>query len=242
MADIGTGPGGGHDSDRGTRVEAERRFLSMAAHDLRAPLTRIVGVTGMLQEVWDSMDDDRRKYFLGRIAKQAERMRGLVDDFLVSVRLQAGAMTPQTRAVAPAPALHEIVSDLDPVAGDIGIDVDDGVPSMAADPGFFQQIVTNLLTNAMKYGEPPVAVRAHRDGHAVVVSVSDQGPGIPDQHLPALFDRFSPAAAAHNQQGTGLGLSIVRELATAMDGDVRYEPNEPRGARCVVRLPVASDS
>jgi signal transduction histidine kinase len=110
-----------------------------------------------------------------------------------------------------------------------------------ADPRHLHQILVNLLSNARKYGRPPVRVAVRRADGVAEIGVSDEGEGVPPDFVPLLFDRFSRASTgvAPTHKGTGLGLYIVDQLARANGGSVRYEPNEPRGSRFVVRVPLA---
>jgi signal transduction histidine kinase len=109
-----------------------------------------------------------------------------------------------------------------------------------ADPNHFRQIVTNFLTNALKYGRTPIQVEAAVSDGTVEVRVRDQGEGVPEDFVPRLFEKFAQApGVAQAHRGTGLGLSIVRGLARAQGGDAWYEPNEPRGSCFGVRLPRA---
>lgn len=220
------------------RLDAERRFLSMATHDLRAPLTSIMGYTGLLRDAWDSFDETRRRQFVDRIARQASRMRDLVDDFLKTVRLGGGVLSPRIEEVDLCSVVRSTAEELGPVAGELEVDCATDRRARA-DPRFARQIVVNLLTNARKYGEPPVRAEIRAAGQAVELRVSDRGPGVPPAFVPQLFERFSRAAEDHKDEGTGLGLSIVKELSRALGGEVHYEPVEPTGARFVVSLPAA---
>lgn len=121
---------------------------------------------------------------------------------------------------------------------------------MRSDPPHLQQIVVNLVTNAVKYGRAPITVAAGYEGPSIngedfaVLRVSDSGDGVPAAFVPQMFERFtqSDLRTRRSGAGTGLGLSIVKGLAEAQDGEVWYEPNEPRGARFCVRLPAAADA
>jgi signal transduction histidine kinase len=117
--------------------------------------------------------------------------------------------------------------------GDVEIAVDEEVSALA-DRGHLTAVVQNLLSNALAYGEGPVEVRADRLAETVLLIVQDSGPGIPEELVPSLFDRF--------MRGAGLGLFIVRHLVEANGGEVRYERAEPRGARLIVTLESASVS
>jgi two-component system sensor histidine kinase MtrB len=107
-----------------------------------------------------------------------------------------------------------------------------------ADPQAFDRIVTNLITNAFRYGAPPVVVRAQRTDNHLYVTVEDRGCGVPSEFVPDLFERFSRGDASRARSvGTGLGLAIARSYARAHGGDLLYEPAQPQGARFQLVLP-----
>ena len=109
---------------------------------------------------------------------------------------------------------------------------------MNIDPSILDHIVTNLVTNAFRYGQAPVRVHAHVVDGAVRVSVEDSGPGVAHELEESLFERFTRAGVSRDRvAGTGLGLAIARAYARAHRGDVRYERGQPSGARFVVDLP-----
>jgi signal transduction histidine kinase len=119
----------------------------------------------------------------------------------------------------------------------IGVDAD---PGLEADVDFraLDRIVSNLVVNACRYGEPPVTISAERDHGLLRVVVRDNGDGVPEEFVPRLFDRFtrSPSSATRTE-GTGLGLAIARSYARAHRGDVTYSPARPRGAAFELTLP-----
>jgi len=106
-------------------------------------------------------------------------------------------------------------------------------------PYHVHQIISNLLTNSAKYGQPPVILECAPVGDGVELRVRDQGPGVDPEFVPRMFERFSQASSGDTRTsaGFGLGLSITRDLAVANGGDLRYEPNLPTGACFIVRFP-----
>jgi signal transduction histidine kinase len=108
------------------------------------------------------------------------------------------------------------------------------------DPEAFDRILSNLITNALRYGKPPIAVEAAASDRHLRLAVEDRGPGVPNDFVPLLFERFtrSEASQQHHQRGTGLGLAIARAYARAHHGELYYEPAQPQGARFVLVLPV----
>ncbi|MGH3665068.1 MAG: sensor histidine kinase, partial [Egibacteraceae bacterium] len=173
------------------------------------------------------------------VADQARRLLDLVEDLLTLSSRRAGRLDVNPLPVPVGAAVaHAITgSDLDDVTVDCPPSLE-----VLADRRLLGRILTNLLNNARKYGEPPFAVQARAAGPRVELCVSDGGAGVPDAFVPRLFDKFTrfEDGGGKAAQGSGLGLTIVRELALVQDGDTWYEPNEPRGARFCVALPAVA--
>jgi signal transduction histidine kinase len=213
-----------------------KEFVAIASHDLGSPLTSLLGFTQVLLE---NADDDDRQY-LEIMLRQGGQMRRLVDDLLILSSLEAGALIPQPADVVIAAQLERTIAQLGEDGRSIMVEIDPGIV-VRADPDHVQRIMTNYLTNALKYGAPPVIADANADSAFVEVRVRDRGPGVPSEFISRLFAKFARAEADPTQaQGTGLGLSIVRGLAVANGGDAWYEPNDPAGSCFGVRLPRAS--
>ena len=122
-------------------------------------------------------------------------------------------------------------------AARIGIEADAALEA-ELDVDALERIVSNLLLNACRYGEPPVVVRAGHEDGVLRVIVQDKGPGVPEEFVPQLFDRFArSASSADAVTGTGLGLAIARAYARAHSGEVRYRPAAPHGAAFELTLP-----
>jgi signal transduction histidine kinase len=150
-------------------------------------------------------------------------------------KIEAGALEVRPEPVDVTEALRQAVSAF--ADQEITVEAEGGLRAMA-DPDHVEQIMINYVTNALKYGRPPIRVEARRSHRWVEVSVTDSGDGVPGDFVPRLFEKFAQAGRIRSGAGTGLGLSIVRGLARAQGGDAWYEPAEP-GARFCVRLPVA---
>ncbi|TQS40223.1 sensor histidine kinase [Cryptosporangium phraense] len=217
-------------------------FVAMLSHDVRQPITGILGYAETLADDWEHLPEPRKKQYLLGIAGAGHRLNGLVEDILTVAQLDAGVLTPKAVPVELRAALHDAVLTLPPdEALDVTVSVPDGT-YVRADPGHLQQIVTNLLGNAVKYGAPPFDLTAAARGAIVELCVCDHGEGVPPEFVPQLFDRFSRAetGVATTKRGTGLGLYIVRTLADAGRIGLGYRPNRPTGACFVVELAASS--
>lgn len=217
--------------------EVKSHFVAVASHELRTPLTSVLGFTTTLLNHWLRIPDEEKLRDLRMIEGQAQRLSRLADGLLTMSKIDAGALDTQPEPVEVAPAIRQAVETFADRAEDIHVAAADGLRVMA-DPDHLQQILTNYLANAFKYGEPPVLVRAGELDGFVEIRVSDHGEGVPEDFVPRLFEKFAQARTGHGG-GTGLGLSIVRGLARAQRGDAWFEPSVPTGACFAVRFPKA---
>jgi signal transduction histidine kinase len=222
--------------------EIKDDFLAMTNHELRTPLTTVLGYTTLLRKRWDSISDDRRQEFIGRIEEQGMRLQAMVEELLTLSSAQAGALQLSLGSVEVCAAVDEAIRH----HGLAGTQFDNRCQPglrVLADRKRLGQILVNYLTNARKYGAPPITVSAHSEGRWVVIAVEDRGPGVPEDFVPELFDKFSQASMGDSRtsEGAGLGLAIVQQLAQAQGGEVAYAPGEPHGARFLVRLRRSSE-
>lgn len=220
---------------------AKDEFLSVVSHELRTPLTSLLGLLHTLELHDERLDPERRRHLVTRARVNAERQRQLVDDLLDVSRATRGALHPDPTTVPVASLVAEVTDALDATWSTRVHVPDDHVAHV--DRGHLHQILSNLLTNAGKYGAPPVDVTSTLlpGGGALMLQVRDHGPGVSPQFLPFLFERFSQESTGDRRtaSGVGLGLWIVRELAQANGGDIEYEDADP-GARFTVVLPTAT--
>jgi protein-histidine pros-kinase len=225
--------------------EAERlreEWTSVIAHDLRQPVAAIAFSAEALQLMAEGNEAPRavesRVQHIADATRQLDRM---ISDLLDVSRLGAGRVTIEPVPVDIVTLLRRVVARL-AGAGDrpIELRIEDGVSTVSADPGRLEQILENLISNAVKYGEPetPIVVDVERRASEVEIAVTNVGPGIPREQMPALFTRFYRAAAGRGTPGLGLGLYITKELVQAHGGRVWVE-SEP-GAETTFRftLPV----
>lgn len=220
--------------------QAMRDFVAIASHDLKGPLTAILGSAALLRERWDAMPDGRRSDFLGMIERQAGHLGRLCDDLLTLSRIEAGALDTHTQVVRLREAFAAAIESFEQHALEIRI-TSAGDLRVLADPDHLRRILVNYVGNAIKYGAPPIEVEATDAGEWVEIRVRDRGEGVPEEFVPRLFGKFARAdiEGADGERGTGLGLSIVQGLAQANGGATWYEPNRPRGSCFAVRLPKA---
>jgi two-component system phosphate regulon sensor histidine kinase PhoR len=227
------------------RLEASRRdFVANASHELRTPVTAIAGAAETLLSGAIPLHEDART-FLEMIDRHARRLSELTQDLLDLTRLESGDWKPSLEPLEAEGALRHAAELLRPKAEERKIRVEivpAGGARIRADRRALEQILVNLLDNAIKYS--PVGgqatLEAGRDGGAVTLSVRDTGSGIEARHLPRLFERFYRVdpGRAREAGGTGLGLAIVKHLTQAQGGEAGVESG-PGGSRFWVRLPAA---
>jgi PAS domain S-box-containing protein len=239
--------------EQAAREEAEAAnrakddFLAVLSHELRTPLSAMLGWTRMLRT--GLLDAEKVEHALESIERNTQLQAQLINDLLDVSRIIAGKLELERRAVDLGAVIEQAVGSVQPDADTKGIRVEtilDGSPApVEGDPVRLQQVVVNLLTNAVKFTPAGgrVDVRLERDGGSARITVRDTGQGIESDLLPHVFDRFrqgqNPSRASG---GLGLGLAIVRHLVELHRGTVRADSaGKGRGAAFTVELPVASD-
>lgn len=225
-------------TDELKREEAEREFVSNAAHELRNPLAGISSAIEVLRG--GAKDDpDARERFLGRLADDAERMTRLTQSLLMLARVEAAGQREGADVVDVSLAAQEAVEALEPTEGveirtEIGSDlVADG------DPVLLRQVLIGLLTNAGKNTPAPGAVtlRASREEDGIVtIEVEDTGQGIPAEEQDRVFERFYRGSGALEGEGFGLGLSIAKRMVDVMGGQIGLRSAPGNGSTFWVRL------
>jgi two-component system, OmpR family, sensor kinase len=224
-------------SETEAALARQREFVADASHELRTPLTSVLANLELLEF---ELAGEQREAAASAL-RSSRRMRRLVGDLLLLARADAGREAPHA-PVDLSQVVTDAAAELEPVAGDHEISID--APTGARVDGArdeLHRLVLNLMENALRHTDPGTAVEAsveHRNGE-VVLSVEDDGPGIPAELREKVFERFYRGSGEHSGS-SGLGLSIVRAVAESHRGSVRLEePLDGRGARFVVRIPAA---
>jgi PAS domain S-box-containing protein len=218
-------------------AEDKTQFLAVVAHELRTPIGVVTGAAETLADHWLDLTQTERAELLKSMRTSGGQMRRLLDDLLMAARLESGAVEIRTEPTLVRPLLLGTVAQTLATSSEAAIEVECASDiAVRADPSRLEQILANYLTNATRYGAPPVQVDVATTGDDVVIEVRDHGPGVSPMLEKRLFERFAHGA---EDRGTGLGLFIVRELARAQGGDAWYERRP--GVSCFAVRLSASD-
>jgi signal transduction histidine kinase len=227
-------------ANRDLRELADLRdnFVAIASHELRTPITTIMGFTSTMLDMWEQLDDARRRTYLEMVDRDARRLGQLVEDLLLLSSVESPDFRVEREVVNVRQKLARVLEDVGVSQDLVTIDVPEEELAVEADPRHLRQIIGNLVSNAIKYGAPPLTLGARRSGDSVRVEMRDSGPGIPDELREQVFERFARAPGT-TVGGTGLGLFIVRRLAEIQGGRAWYEDASPNGACFIVEFPAA---
>lgn len=238
-----------HDISALKKAERIRRdFVANVSHELRTPVTVIKGYAETLLSGALADDPQRSERFLGIILNHADRLTSLVRDLLTLSELESGEVTMQPQSIEVAGAVRHALLLMGQRGEEKEIAMEyagpAATPCVSADRGRLDQILINLLDNAVKYSGPggKVTVSAAEEGDMVRVTVRDSGIGIPRKDLPRLFERFYRVdeARSRDRGGTGLGLSIVKHIVQAHGGSVSVESTPGVGSAFSFTLPKAA--
>lgn len=233
------------DISRLERLEIVRQeFLANVSHELRTPLTSILASAETLESAETNLDSNQR--FLSIIHKNAARMQRLINDLLELSAIEN--VTVDVEPVPLYPLVDDVVNSLSVAAAERKITVANEVAKdavVSADPHRLVQMLTNLIDNAIKFNQEGGNVTIdYESGTCDAIRVTDNGEGIPPQHLDRLFERFYRVdrARSRNLGGTGLGLAIVKHLAKAHEGDVSVTSRLGEGSQFTIELPRKNSS
>lgn len=224
-------------------VSIRREFTGNVSHEMKSPLQVISGYAELIESGVVGPEETQR--FAGLIREESESMRVLIDDVLFLSTLDEGALG-DSYLIDLSEVCRDVCDKLKPVTNAQGaevlVDCPEGMTVRGATP-VAMRIVRNLLENALRYGGGRVEVRTERKDDTIVLSVSDNGTGIPVELRECIFERFYRIDPSRSREtgGTGLGLAIVRNAAHSLGGRALVEESELGGARFVVMLPAAQE-
>lgn len=228
---------------------AKSEFLTAVSHELRTPLTCIIGMSATLQRWSAETLNDRQRHFLQTIYDSGEHLLALINDILDLSQVEAGSMVLNlqefslTRLAQQALKTFEGKAALHNIELTLDLSVDTQNDRLTADPRRVQQIIYNLVDNAVKFTPEGgrVTLRLFLEDHFVTIQVKDTGIGIPEEQLPLLFQKFRQLDAGYQRQyeGTGLGLALTKQIVELHGGSINVNSTVGVGSVFTVRLPLS---
>ncbi|MBQ5761149.1 MAG: HAMP domain-containing protein [Clostridia bacterium] len=235
-----------HDITQQKRLDdARKEFVANVSHELRTPLTNIKGYTETLIDAYDDIDSETRSHFLSVIYNEADRMTRLVKDLLTLTKLDYERMEASDAPVDLRDIAERVAASMEIEARKQGVtihcDLPVEMPQVSGERDRLQQVVMNIVSNAVKYNQRggSVTMRCDWQDGIVRLSVADTGLGIPKEDLPRIFERFYRVDKARSREkgGTGLGLAIAREIVEFHGGTITVDSQEGKGTTVVIALP-----
>jgi signal transduction histidine kinase len=221
------------------QVETQRReLIANVSHELRTPIAALRARLENLADGVEALDAEA----VGTMLKATQRLSKLVDQLLQLSQFESGAIGLDRQAFGVRDAVEDAIAEVRPVNAEVQIvtQVKDGLVGVG-DPSRIHEVLTNLLTNAVRHSQPgtQVVVEGAPTEEGVRIEVSDEGTGVPPDDLERIFDRFYRVngARASGSGGAGLGLAIARSIVELHGGSIKAEPHQPSGCRIVFDLP-----
>ncbi|HEY1013250.1 MAG TPA: HAMP domain-containing sensor histidine kinase [Herpetosiphonaceae bacterium] len=228
-------------------IAARETFLAVAAHELKTPLTTMLGRIQLIQRraAKQAAVDPLEQRSYAAIQQQGQRLNLMIDQLFDMSRIESGQLVLDRRPMSLAALIGQLADDLAPRLAEGGhwldLQLDDVDDVIAADESRMRQAIENVIGNAMKYSPPgsPITVRLARDGRLVCLHVLDEGIGIDAAEIPLLFTPFyrSPSSATRAQSGLGVGLYVVKEIVERHDGSLSVESVAGEGSTFTFCLP-----
>jgi len=220
--------------------ELKSRFVSLASHEFRTPLSTILSSAYLVKQYAQEADQDKRNKHLQRIVICAKLLTDILDEFLSVGKIEEGKIQVRFVDIRVDDFFHNIIQEIQGITKE-GQLVDyrhEGSPNVTLDPSLLKHIAMNLLSNAIKFSDTTIQVRTYQYEHEFKLKVSDQGIGMSREDQQHLFERFYRGANTSNIQGTGLGLHIVSKYCELMNGSISCDSELDKGTTFTIILPL----
>ncbi len=222
--------------------ELKSRFVTMASHEFRTPLTSILSSADLI-EAYTKEPDDKRLRHVSRIRSSVNNMISILNDFLSLSKLEENRVEKRVVSTKLDEFIQEIKDEIKGLLKEgqqIECQCNFTSGEIFLDRNILKNVLYNLLSNAIKYSPEgkPILLKIEENGKLLKIEVTDQGIGIPEEDQQFLFTRFFRAKNVENIQGTGLGLNIVKRYLQLMDGDIRFESIPGKGTSFFLEIPL----
>ncbi|HTE31040.1 MAG TPA: PAS domain-containing sensor histidine kinase [Chryseolinea sp.] len=222
--------------------ELKSKFVSIASHEFRTPLSSVLSSAALIQQYKDKGDLDKVDKHVHRIKSSVNHLTIILNDFLSLGKLDEGKMDINKEPINLETFMYEIHEEVKGILKDgqqVVIDGENACHQIASDSRILRNIMFNLISNASKYSEPNKNIHfsCSTNGEGIVFKIRDEGIGIPKEDHKHLFDRFFRASNAGNVQGTGLGLNIVKRYVDLLNGSIVFQSEYGKGSTFTVSLP-----
>lgn len=226
--------------EKANAVKLYDTMLNSLSHELRTPIATIIAATDNLQTGNKNLTDENKSQLVGEIAKASLRLNQQVENLLNMSRLDSGFIKPKLDWCDITDTIHGVVRKIEDnkIAQRIKININPNIPLVKTDKGLVEQIIYNLLSNAIQYTPAGSTIHISAFIYADILQlvIEDNGPGFPEPEIGDVFDKFYRLKNT-KAGGTGLGLSIVKGFTEALKGNVRLENISPNGAKFIVDIP-----
>lgn len=222
--------------------EMKSRFISMASHEFRTPLTTIHSSASLVAKYTDTDQQENREKHVNRIKTSVKNLTNILNDFLSLEKLESGAIKLKPETFTMHQLMQEVVDVFElSLKNDqkLNLTIEDGLPKINSDPHILKNIIINLASNAIKYSPEgkDIDLNIWLANDLIHLSLKDQGIGIPKEEQKNMFQRFFRADNASNIQGTGLGLNIVKRYLDLIDGNITFTSEENKGSEFTISFP-----
>jgi two-component system sensor histidine kinase KdpD len=224
------------------QMQLQEDFVSTISHELRTPLGFIKGYSTSLLRQDTSWDEETQKEFLNIIDEEADRLSLLIENVLESARLQSKTLPLRFQPLRLDSVLRDVIMRIRSRQKELDVSMElESVPPISGDAVRLAQVFENLFTNAIKYAPgSPLVVLLNRVEDRILISFIDHGPGIPQESLPLIFERFYRVRGEKTVTGTGLGLYICKQIILAHRGKIWAESTPGQGTTFFIELPINS--
>ena len=228
-----------------TDFERERQFTADVSHELKTPLAVILGHANLLRR-WGKNDPDRLESSLASLIREAHSMESIIGNLLQMTRIENGFIPIHEKRIVVSEMFDRLIEDTEIYAPRVTFSKYINIETIYTDGALLHQACTIVISNSVKFAGESAHIELSAEythgSEVCAVSISDDGPGIAQDALPHIFERFYRADESHTRsvEGAGLGLSIVSSIMRAIGGSVRAENNREKGVRIVLLLPYRS--